>query len=562
MKQFEIPNLSVLLDKADAIVKEGVGYGIDQMKPLLQKIESVRQAVKDGIVRIVLVGSFSDGKTSAIAGLLGRLENSMKIDTAESSDELTVYRPEGLKKGFEIVDTPGLFGTKEKEIEGEDVKFSDITRRYISEAHIVVYVCDAHNPLKDSHVPVIREILRDLGKLDSTIFVINKMDGQYDTNDEEDFQEGVRIKTQNLIDRLRSTINLTPAEERRLHIVCIAANPKNKGLDFWFGNGEEYRRRSHIGSFRKALTEVVNNSDVGQLRNKTALVSIRKAMTDTSQAIDCNMRELARSRQKADDATKNMDVEAQIMHGELEYSWKSLAEEVDAYRGEIIAEVGGASLDTFSNVLETQIGVGEGGKLSFSAFERKLEQIVSGAADSVAGIINSHAVVFEQGFKDQENFIKSSIKNGAEYMKGVKITREQILAIRDALFKSLKFKPWGATNLANKINKGINVAMVAVQVGLEAWNIWQQWKANKKMEEAKRQIIDVLRASFANLDGLFRKEDDYFANFAPQYQKLVGALQESKLQVEEMKQRLIALEAYSQKVKAFIEAEDAEYTEV
>ena len=136
----------------------------------MSKIESIRSAIKDGIVRIVLLGSFSDGKTTAIAGLLGRLEDTMKIDSDESSDELKVYRPLGLKKGFEIVDTPGLFGTKEKEVNGENIKFSDITKRYISEAHIIIYVCDAVNPLKDSHVGVIKWVLRDLGKLSKTIF--------------------------------------------------------------------------------------------------------------------------------------------------------------------------------------------------------------------------------------------------------------------------------------------------------------------------------------------------------------------------------------------------------
>ena len=43
----------------------------------------------------------------------------MKIDNDESSDELTIYRPKDLKKGFKIIDTPGLFGTKEREINGQ-----------------------------------------------------------------------------------------------------------------------------------------------------------------------------------------------------------------------------------------------------------------------------------------------------------------------------------------------------------------------------------------------------------------------------------------------------------
>lgn len=95
------------------ILDDGVKMGMD-LSPIISKLDSVTKAIDDGIIRIVLLGSFSDGKTSAIAGLLGRLDSTMKIDQDESTDELTIYRPNDLKEEFEIVDTPGLFGTKEK----------------------------------------------------------------------------------------------------------------------------------------------------------------------------------------------------------------------------------------------------------------------------------------------------------------------------------------------------------------------------------------------------------------------------------------------------------------
>ena len=139
-KQKILQKLNSLCD----IVKQGENIGLD-FRLVLEKLERMKKVVDDGVVRIVLLGSFSDGKTSAIAGLLGKLEDSMKIDETESSDEITVYRPLGLKNGFEIVDTPGLFGSKEKNIEGQSVQFSDITKNYISEAHIVVYLCDDSN---------------------------------------------------------------------------------------------------------------------------------------------------------------------------------------------------------------------------------------------------------------------------------------------------------------------------------------------------------------------------------------------------------------------------------
>lgn len=61
----------------------------------------------------------------------------MNISMDESSDRLSVYKPEGLPGQCEIVDTPGLFGDKERELDGKQVMYEDLTKRYISEAHLI-----------------------------------------------------------------------------------------------------------------------------------------------------------------------------------------------------------------------------------------------------------------------------------------------------------------------------------------------------------------------------------------------------------------------------------------
>ena len=211
----------------------------------------------------------------------------MKIDNDESSDELTIYRPKDLKKGFKIVDTPGLFGTKHKAIDGENVKFSSITEKYISEAHIIIYVCDAVVPLKDSHVEILRRVMRTYHKLDNTIFVINKMDeAGYDLLDPEDFARGSEIKKNNIISRLRDRLNLTPDEEKRLHVVCIAADPKGKGLPHWFNKIDSYYERSHIKDLRNCINQVVDNADVDSLVESSYQTSVEDVVNNLSQAID------------------------------------------------------------------------------------------------------------------------------------------------------------------------------------------------------------------------------------------------------------------------------------
>ena len=185
------------------LLEKGKALGLD-VTDINQKVEEAMNNQKGGTIKIVLLGSFSDGKTSAIAGLLGKTTKDMKIDPAESSDELNFYHLDGIDKKYEIVDTPGLFGTKEREVDGKNIKYSDITKKYISNANLLIYVGDAVNPIKDSHIPSLRLVLRTFNKLSSTIFVLNKMDeAGVDMADEEEYEEVSAIKKKTDIKRLK-----------------------------------------------------------------------------------------------------------------------------------------------------------------------------------------------------------------------------------------------------------------------------------------------------------------------------------------------------------------------
>ena len=124
MSDNKIIELKDLLKEAKSI-----GLNVDEQ---LSQIKTAIENINEPTIRLVLLGAFSDGKTTTIAGVLGKEEANMKIDIEESSDELTFYHIPGLGREFEIVDTPGLFGTKEKVINGKTIRYSDITRDYIS----------------------------------------------------------------------------------------------------------------------------------------------------------------------------------------------------------------------------------------------------------------------------------------------------------------------------------------------------------------------------------------------------------------------------------------------
>lgn len=98
MEEFNISSKKLQkLSALKELLQKGVEH-IPELQAYLSKIDSIVDTIKDGEISVVLLGSFSDGKTSAIAGLLGRLEDNMKIDNDESSDELTIIVLKTLRK--------------------------------------------------------------------------------------------------------------------------------------------------------------------------------------------------------------------------------------------------------------------------------------------------------------------------------------------------------------------------------------------------------------------------------------------------------------------------------
>ena len=92
----------------------GENLGVEIDKRLKEKLLKAINEVKTEKLRVALIGGFSEGKTSIAAAWLEKLdESTMKISHQESSDEVVVY---DVGNDIEIVDTLGLFGFKEKNI--------------------------------------------------------------------------------------------------------------------------------------------------------------------------------------------------------------------------------------------------------------------------------------------------------------------------------------------------------------------------------------------------------------------------------------------------------------
>ncbi|BCU74578.1 hypothetical protein CPY3401_08330 [Helicobacter pylori] len=232
-------NLNKLLD----FVKTGEKYGIKIEESFKAKINSAIQSTAK--LRVALVGGFSEGKTSIAATWIERLDKSMKIDHE-----------------IELVDTPGLFGFKEKIADSGKIEhyYKDITKKYVSEAHLILYALNPSNPIKESHKDDLNWLFRTLNLLSRTIFVISRFDEEADIEDEEDYNKRFKIKKENIQKRLNDLISLSEKEGENLSIVAVAANPFNEGLEYWLKHKEEFQKLSHTKTFQDTTQKKIKEN--------------------------------------------------------------------------------------------------------------------------------------------------------------------------------------------------------------------------------------------------------------------------------------------------------------
>lgn len=518
----------------------------------------------------MLLGSFSDGKTSTIAGFAGELLKNMKIDTDESSDQLEHYKIPG-NAGFEFVDTPGLFGTKEKEVDGARVRYSAVTAGYISEAHVVVYLCDAGVPLKESHVPVIRKVLRDFGKLESAVFVLNKMDeAGYDLTDEEDFREGCEIKKNALIKRLRDTIGLTEEEEARLRIVCIAAAPKGKGVDYWFADEKraaDYYRRSHIRDFRNLVQEVINETDKVKSMANVVNSGVKDVLLKLKEGISIAVGPLKEAlrggeMEEIDKIRAELESELEKIRGDLTDKLKARESSLT----ETLKKVGDDAA-VLNVVLHDDIGM-DGEKVDLGRVR-----------DAVLGMLSDAKKASERKIKRASEPVKRELAKLKKRMAGaVKDSKKDLrLALAsggDASGDVLgvlsegcaKFEmptDWallietvtgaiaggGALAAGASLAAAIPLAGVAVGIVVAGLKLWQKHEQKKAVEDAVPKVRSGIETLFRNVlqevDG-----DAFYEKLAPGYLKLCGAIDEFKDRLEEHRSELAAREAFAKKVGA------------
>ena len=142
-------------------------------------------------------------------------------------------------------------------------------------------------------------------------------------------------------------------------------------------------------------------------------------------------------------------------------------------------------------------------------------------------------------YLDYDKVISNYGKQGVTYLsKSGLINNTTILGTRDMITSamktigldlSIKFKPYGAINLA----KGVNGALVVLGFALELWDSWSQHQKQEEFNKAKKKIIESFEAQRKELIESLDSEN-LTENFFPKYIELQEKLKLINLEIETM----------------------------
>ncbi|MGL5548192.1 MAG: LeoA/HP0731 family dynamin-like GTPase [Culicoidibacterales bacterium] len=530
-----------------AFVEEGKQFGFYPNNEIVNKIEKGISETQAKKLKVALIGGFSEGKTSIAAAWSGKYdEKTMKISQAESTDEINVYD----MGEFELIDTPGLFGFKETK---NQEKYKDITKKYVSEANLVMYVMNSNNPIKESHKEELNWLFKDLNLLPRTVFVLSRFDEEADIEDEEAYASRFRIKKDNVLSRMREFKIIENHQD--IPLVAVAANPFDQGFSYWLENSDEYKKISRIDTLQTATEEVVKNSGG---KNELVLETSKTIITDVMS------REIPSLQKKAIIATEELvklqqtleDIKLQMNQSKHEISQIriTLREYISELFIDLIVQLKGTELNTFDEFFQKNVG---------SEFI-VLNTNIQNEFERYLGQINNEIQKSEMSYNASINHYNSmvetvtlqSLKVSTQFLQKTKVSGKMLVDTRKFfnLKSSLKFRFFEAGKLAKNISNGIGVVTAVLGVGLEIWEGYSEEKKKQLFNQSKSQLVNDLEVERKKYIEFINEEEVFIEAFCPQYLELVNNLDEMQSEIAKRESYQDEFEIWKQKGE-FIEAD-------
>lgn len=534
---FEVKKEKVnkVLSELQEYLQAGQSYGLEIGDDTIQKVkDSIANFNKENDeLNVALIGAFSEGKTTIAAAWTGKLDkSSMKISLAESSDKVEIY---DVDNKIKLVDTPGLFGSGSTE---DDIKYRDITEKYISEAHLVLYVMNPENPIKASHKEELVWLFKDLGLLSRTIFVLGRFDEVADVEDEEDYKESYKVKRDTVIESLRNFDIISGDEE--IDVVAVSANPFDSGVDYWLQNKAEYERLSHIKILQETTAKKVSKlGSTEEILLETNKSIIKDVVTQNKDEISEVVNKLNKLVTDKKDALAEIKSNHKEDKDKITRAQKQMREYLNGIRKGTIADIRSSVQETLPEIVHRQVG--ENGEIIKTDIENELRSYVESINNSLDNTIDTYVTQVSK----TEKLVTGALKDGISKLSLFEFKNTSVLAIRDVVASGFKFKPWGATKLAAGLNNAIPIIGAAVSVFGYAKEINNQVKFEEDRERLANAIEEIVNIFL----GIVNNDEEFKKSYFPKYLETDKIIEEQENGIHELEKTLNDIEAWQDRGK-------------
>ncbi|WP_096014434.1 LeoA/HP0731 family dynamin-like GTPase [Campylobacter lanienae] len=547
---------SKILNDLAVFLARGEEQGISIDESLKKKIADATSNIENQKLKVALIGGFSEGKTSIAAAWLEKIKDDMKISHEESSDAVAIYHLDDI----DLVDTPGLFGFKEKNISNGDIEaYKNITKKYVSEADLVLYVMNSINPIKESHKDDLEWLFKTLNLLPRTIFILSKFDEVADMESDEEYEKHFEIKKNNVLLRLKELLNLSDDELYRISIVAVSANPDDEGIEYWLKNPDEFKKLSHIQTLQESTAKKIKESGgVENIANETKKSIIKdvlnKQLPVAKQANEKISKEIIKLTNSSNVLQKQMD----RLRPEISDARVHLREFINTYFKGLLRKLKDTGLETISDFVVFEIG--DKGINIDTTIQNAFDKRVMAVSTSLRKLQTD--LDFEMN-----SFAKMAITYGQQGIKWLTssniINATNIKATRDVIRSGakmigvdvgLKFKPWGAVNLA----KGLNAGLAALGLAFELWDSYQKAQKEQEFQKAKADMEEKLNNQQREIMDSLNDEGVFIEKYFPQYLELQKSIKMIENTKREFEARKIEFEKWVQEGEII----DAEFEEI
>ncbi len=250
--------------------------------------------------------------------------------------------------------------------------------------------------------------------------------------------------------------------------------------------------------------------------------------------------------------------EIQDLNKEISQARIHLREFIARYFSDLILQVLGTSLETFNDFITREIG---------DEYINMETRVKNEFEKQTQGIVNEIAKI-ETGFNADMSFFEKHAgafgKIGIDLLKqsdfinatNIKLARDGMVAVAKfvGMDLALKFKPWGAVNLAGSINKGLPL----IGLAFEVWDSWKESQKIEKLEKAKEEMKSNFDGQKQEILALINDETRFKQTCFPnalELEKCIQACEESVKKTQECAQEL---EKWIQTGEDFIDVEPEE----